>query len=464
MNDFTPPLPDAFVARMRQQLGADYPRFEEALRQPRITSLRHHALKARRHFEQARPVPWCEAGEYLAERPQFASDPHIFAGAYYVQEASSMFLEYALRQLAPLGEDLRVLDLCASPGGKSTLIQSLLTPDSLLVSNELVSKRVGALIENLTRWGCPNAVVTSNHAADFGHIREYFDVIVVDAPCSGEGMFRKDPRAREQWSEGLVASCAGIQRQILEEILPSLKPGGLLVYSTCTFAPDEDEGQLAWLAQEQGMVPLRLPDTASWGVEELAVAPGDAYGYRFYPHRVLGEGFFLSAFRKGGEAGGPGRIRMGKKLRVKLEALPKPQEPVLSGWVSEPERYAFLLFQDHVYAVPAPLAGDAKALAATLNVCFFGVKLGRINGKKFIPDHHLAVSLLADPGLPALDLAWGQAIAYLQKQELQADTGDLEGWALARYQGNALGWLKVLPNRINNFYPAELRLKWEIPG
>ena len=300
-----PQLPTAFVERMKLQLGDEYKAFEQALGTQRITSLRYHPSKSRKGFESSSPVPWCEAGVYLEERPLFAGDPHIFAGAYYVQEASSMFLWKALKEWGEIDRPLNVLDLCASPGGKSTLISSLLPEGSLLVSNELVSKRVGALMENLTRWGHAHHLVTSNHSKDFKHFREFFDIIVVDAPCSGEGMFRKDPKSIGLWSEGLVRSCQATQRLILEDILPCLKGGGLLCYSTCTYAPEEDEQQVEWLLQNPSIESLRLDGATDLGIMESAVQSGEktGYGYRLYPHRVQGEGFFIAGFRKKGLAG-----------------------------------------------------------------------------------------------------------------------------------------------------------------
>ena len=455
-------LPQAFVSRMQQQLGTEYPDFERALQGSRITSLRFHHSRSRTPFEDSTPVPWCDQGVYLKERPLFAGDPHIFAGAYYVQEASSMSLWTALQKWGELDRPLTVLDLCASPGGKSTLISSLLPKGSLLVSNELVSKRVGALMENLSRWGMPNHVVTSNHSGDFKGFREFFDIIVVDAPCSGEGMFRKDPKSIEQWSEGLVKSCQNVQREILDDILPCLKAGGLLCYSTCTYAPEEDEEQVAWMLETQGLTSLRLEEAQEWGVTESVVDTSgkQGYGYRFYPHKTQGEGFFLAGFRKEGE-GGKGKMKKLKKMRAKLEEFPKKLEVLLKPWVKAVESWDYRLFQEHIYAIPKGRGKDIQSLAAVMNVCQFGVKLGRLNGKKFIPDHALAVSTIANPDLPKLELNWEQAITYLQKKELTANTGSLQGWALASYEGNTLGWAKVLPNRINNFYPSNLRLKRE---
>lgn len=227
-------------------------------------------------------------GRFLTSRPEFALDPLFHAGAYYVQEASSMYLERIMplmaemRQARPDGT-FKVLDLCAAPGGKTTHLLSMLReiPGSFLVSNEVIRTRAAVLCENVSKWGASNVVVTSNDPADFAALPGYFDVMVVDAPCSGEGMFRKDPEAVAQWSEDNVRLCAARQRRILSDVLPALRPGGLLVYSTCTFNHYEDEDNVAWLASEYGFEVL----------EQRHFYPGDD---------MAGEGFFFSLLRKDG--------------------------------------------------------------------------------------------------------------------------------------------------------------------
>ncbi|MES1226926.1 MAG: RsmB/NOP family class I SAM-dependent RNA methyltransferase, partial [Bacteroidota bacterium] len=177
-------------------------------------------------------VPWSSNGYYLSERPSFTTDPLFHAGAYYVQEASSMFLEEAVKQTCDLSKPLKVLDLCAAPGGKSTLLQSIISNESLLISNEVIKSRVNILSENITKWGAANVVVTNNDPKDFQRLPEYFDLIVIDAPCSGSGLFRKDPEAITEWSSDNVMLCSQRQQRILADILPCLKPGGILIYST----------------------------------------------------------------------------------------------------------------------------------------------------------------------------------------------------------------------------------------
>ena len=209
-------------------------------------------------------VPWCESGYYLPNRPAFTFDPLFHAGGYYVQEAASMFLEQAMRR--SVGAPCRMLDLCAAPGGKSSLASTLLPKGSLLVANEVIRQRSQILAENLTKWGCPNTIVTNSDPADFGQLDNFFDVLLTDVPCSGEGMFRKDPVAVSEWSPQNVELCYQRQRRILSDVWPSLKPGGIAIYSTCTYNVHEDEENIAWICQELGAEVLEVPVSADWGI------------------------------------------------------------------------------------------------------------------------------------------------------------------------------------------------------
>lgn len=454
-------LPQAFTARMQAQLGDHYDAFVQAMQDDRVVSLRINPNKSTSQFDMHAQVPWCNEGRYLPERPIFAKDPLIFAGAYYVQEASSMFVSKVMRQVLDLEAPLKVLDLCAAPGGKSTLISSLISKDSLLVSNELVSKRVAPLVENLERWGNANSIVTSNGAADFSPLKQFFDAVVVDAPCSGEGMFRKDHKAIQLWSEHLVDMCAVRQHQILEEIAPAIKAGGFLIYSTCTFAPQENEDTMRWLLETGEFEPVEVNIDEEWGItKEVVEVNGEkAIGYRFYFHKTQGEGFFLSCFRKKGEDWG--RLKIKPKKRVKVEFLPKKYLKFIEPWLAKPEGYDFVIQNDLVYALPKSMTPDFTFLINFLKLKKSGVLLGKFNGKKLIPSHTFAMSHLLTQKTHKLELNYEQAILYLRKQELKMETEGINGWALAQYQGHTLGWLKVLPNRINNAYPMELRLRKE---
>lgn len=445
---------------MQALLGDTYPAFEAALQQPPPVSVRANPFKtaAEGHllFPHAEPVPWCRGGWYLPERPVFTLDPRFHAGAYYVQEASSMFLCEALRQVADVSRPLRVLDLCAAPGGKSTLIASLLHPDSLLVANEVVRQRTAVLRENLEKWGCPNTAVTSAGASDFADLEDWFDVVMTDAPCSGEGLFRKDPDAVREWSLPHVEACAVRQRDILAGAVAALKPGGVLLYSTCTYNRSENENNTAWLAEAHGLEPLRLSIPDEWGIE---ITDG---GYRFFPHRLRGEGFFLAVFRKNA---GPSRV-MGTPTGFRsLQPLPKNLLPEVQARLRpEADLRFFQTPTGDVLALPAALEGAYRVLDQALKNKWFGLHLGQFKGRDLVPDHALALSHAASPTLPAVELAHEQALLFLKKENFDLPAGaPAKGWALARYEGLNLGWLKVLPNRWNNYLPQERRIRMQVP-
>jgi NOL1/NOP2/fmu family ribosome biogenesis protein len=374
------------------------------------------------------------------------------AGVYYVQEASSMYLEQALRQTADLSRPLRVLDLCAAPGGKSTLIRSLLGEDSLLVSNEVIRGRAGILQENMVKWGAAGVVVTNNDPADLGRLENYFDIIVVDAPCSGSGLFRREPEAIGEWSPGNVLLCHQRQQRILADIWPALRKDGVLIYSTCSYSKEEDEEILDWMVEDLQAASLRLQADPAWHIVESQSEKG-GYGYRFYPDKVKGEGFFIAAVRK--EDGGT--FTYPKSRRQGIERLSRKETEELNRWVKGEEALLFFRHEDTVRALPAVLMEDLAYLQSFCYLKKAGVLLGKPSMKELIPEHELAVSTLVSGQLPVIDLSREEAIEYLRKEEIQAEQAE-RGWSLVRYQGQNLGWVKVLPNRVNNYYPKEWRI------
>lgn len=401
------------------------------------------------------PVPWCANGYYLSRRPSFTFDPLFHAGCYYVQEASSMFLEQALMQTTELSNDLKILDLCAAPGGKSTHIQSLLSNQSVLVSNEIIKARAGILRDNIVKWGGANVVVTNNDPRDFERLPGFFDVIVVDAPCSGSGLFRRDEMAVEEWSEQAVTLCSQRQQRILADVLPALREEGILIYSTCSYSQQEDEVILEWLIASFDLesVPLKLQP--EWNITEVSAASGS--GYRFWPYRVKGEGFFMSVFRKKNATGNP------EKYRPKTKALPAREAAALGRWMDISDR-RFVSFGDKIYSWPAVNFEVFDFLAQRLKVIYSGVLTGALVRDKLIPDHALAMSrILNEAVVTKTALSLEQAVCYLQRKDFSVDNAG-KGWQLAGFDGFPLGWMNVLPNRINNYYPKELRiLKERIP-
>lgn len=451
-----PALPQAFIDTLKGLPGYDEAAFLAVHESTeRITSVRLQLQKVQSVsavFPQlsATRVPWTTGGYYLSTRPSFTFDPQFHAGAYYVQEASSMFLEEALRQTVPASAPLKALDLCAAPGGKSTLLQAALPAGSLLVSNEVIRPRAALLADNLSRWGTADVVVTNNDPRDFSRLEAFFDVMVVDAPCSGSGLFRRDPEAVQEWSYDNVMLCSQRQQRILADALPALKPGGTLIYSTCSYAREEDEQILDWLMEHENLVSLPLEIRPEWGIVATESPVRKAFGYRFYPDKVKGEGFFISVFRKEGEAAQP------KKGRQKFTELPKKDAERILPWLKPGADVRMMAHDGEVLLLSPAVAEDMPQLQQ-LYIRKAGVKAGQLTGKELIPDHQLALSTIISPGLPGAELSLEDALHYLRREDLRI--GDaIKGWALMRFRGMNLGWAKVLPNRVNNYYPKEMRI------
>ena len=451
-------IPPALLDSLRDVNGFDEKAFI-AIHQSgeQITSVRLNPLKFDdRHssFCIDRKVPWSTNGFYLTERPSFTSDPLFHAGAYYVQEASSMFLEEVIKQTCDLSTPLKILDLCAAPGGKTTLLQSLISAESLLVSNEVIKARVNILSENCTKWGGANVVVTNNDPKDFQRLPGFFDVIVVDAPCSGSGLFRKDPKAINEWSINNVALCSQRQQRILSDILPSLKPGGILIYSTCSYSTAEDEAICDWLSGfSNQLAGVSLQLSIEWNIVETTSPIHNVCGYRFYPDKLKGEGFFIAAFKKENIATGIKEIR----LKNKPIMAGKPEMEVIQPMIKNAGSLSFFKWQDDIIAVSAAVLNDVFILQSVLYLKKAGVSIGKIIRNELIPDHAFALSDLVAADVVAFETDLATALQYLRRNDIDVQT-NYKGWALIKYKHAALGWIKVLPNRINNYYPKEWRI------
>lgn len=457
-------LPQAFIDRTRQLLGEDiYPQFEEALQTETPVSIRPNRMKCTQEVE-GEPIPWASSGTYLKNRPTFTFDPLFHAGCYYVQEASSMFVERVLQEYVK--EPVVMLDLCAAPGGKSTLSRGALPQGSLLVANEVMRNRSQILAENLIKWGHPEVVVTNNDPADFTELTHLFDVILTDVPCSGEGMFRKDPVAVEEWSIENVDICWKRQRRILADIWPSLKPGGLLIYSTCTFNCEEDEDNVAWIAKELGAEILLVSIEENWGITGNLTGK-DFPVYRFLPHKAKGEGFFLAVLRKHGDVSDetPKRFaktssRMDKKKKGKDAKQPLVVPKEAKAWLEDGTDYSLAMKDTNVVAFPKAYENEYALLQQTLKVIHAGITLGEIKGKDLIPHHSLAMSTaLASDAFPKAEVTYEQAIAYLRKEGLFLDADVPRGYVLLTFKNVPLGFVKNIGNRANNLYPQEWRIR-----
>jgi 16S rRNA C967 or C1407 C5-methylase (RsmB/RsmF family)/NOL1/NOP2/fmu family ribosome biogenesis protein len=403
----------------------------------------------------ASTIPWCANGYYLSERPSFTFDPFLHAGAYYVQEASSMFIGYALEKVCAGRSALKALDLCAAPGGKTTLLASI-NNISLLVSNEIIRTRVPVLYENVVKWGCPNVFVSQQDPRDFQRLPGYFDILVVDAPCSGSGLFRRDPDAIKEWSLQNVALCSQRQQRILADALPALKEDGLLVYSTCSFSKDEDEAILDWLAGSCDMETIRIETPAEWGIVETMSDEKQAFGYRFYPDKIKGEGFFMACFRKKNAS-----TEFSVK-NIKPDLAVASDQKILSEWVADAGHFAFVIKQDAHLAIPIELLEDFTVLSGNFSLRKSGTRIGSLIRGKLNPDHELAMSTIQHSGIAFVAVNYKEAIRFLRKVSFVPENCP-QGWILIEYETLPLGFMKVMPNRANNYYPPEWRIRAESP-
>ena len=434
-------------------------------------------------------VPWCETGYYLPERPSFTFDPLFHAGAYYVQEASSMFLEQAIAAIMEnsdsVPERITALDLCAAPGGKSTHLQTILPEGSLLVSNEVVRSRSMILAENMTKWGSPYHIITNNDPKDFGKLTHVFDIILTDLPCSGEGMFRKDRASRDEWSIENVNLCASRQRRIIHDVWDALKPGGWLIYSTCTFNTEENEANVYKLSGELGAEVIPVPVRPEWNI--TGSLQHNIPAYRFFPHHTRGEGFFLALMRKNKEP----EDRQATKTKRKDNKQPAIVPAKIKDLLSEPEKFVFhtcerlpagntsgtlsgkpeksrsnTRIKDNrmmgcsVFAIPEACEDSYRFLSERLHIISAGIKLGEYKGGDFTPSISLALSTEINPeAFPVVELPYDNAINYLRKEAIVLPEHTPKGYVLLTYQRLPLGFAKNIGSRANNLYPQEWRIR-----
>lgn len=420
-------LPKEFETYTRKLFGEErYALFLKSLDQDSPTSIRLNTFKLKENegiSETLIPqqIPWCKEGYYLNERPNFTFDPLLHAGIYYVQEASSMFLSHVLRQL--IKHPVTMLDLCAAPGGKTTCARTAIPDGSLLFSNEPIGKRAQILAENIQKFGHPDIVVTNNYPRDYKKTKLVFDVIVADVPCSGEGMFRKDAQAIEEWSLQNVEKCCQLQRSIITDIWDNLRPGGILVYSTCTFNAHENEENIAWILKHYDAELIEIPVEKEWNITSSLIGNPLNDGrkfpvYRFIPGLTKGEGLFMAVLRKAGDN----------------ENLNNPNDIRSDKIVAEANK--------------------------KLKVLVHGVKKNIEKGKNIIPDHSLALSIVGNKGkFPAIEIDYSTSISYLRHEAIVLPPDSPKGIVTLQYRGVPIGFAKNLGSRANNLYPQEWRIK-----
>lgn len=429
-----------------------------------ITSVRKNPFKMGAETSNT-PVKWCSDGYYLSQRPVFTLDPLFHCGAYYVQEASSMYMHIvkeAIENQEPgfWEKGITALDLCAAPGGKSTHLLSILNKDSVLVSNEVIKSRCTILADNIAKWGCSNSIVSNNDPADFCSLTQTFNLIIVDAPCSGEGLFRKDSDAINEWSPDNVKLCAARQQRILSDIWDSLLPDGFLVYSTCTYNKYENDGNLSFLEEEFGAQIIPIPINKEWGI--ITTPKG---GLQFVPGLVNGEGQYMAIVRKKGEDTDLQGKR--KEKRKDKRGVNAQQE---KGCPFVPQGYIGELMGDIVKAYPANLHSKIKQLEGSLKIALSGVAVAVKKGKDYIPHPDLALQSfiaqqIANNNLPkaikAVEVNTQDALKFLSKEALTFSEQP-NGYLLLHYKGNGLGYVKNLGNRSNNLHPMARRIRMDI--
>ena len=405
-------LPEDFIRETRQLMGEErFNSYLEAFEEEAPVSIRLNPRTQRGQSPcvlAASDVPWCEEGYYLEGRPQFTFDPLFHAGCYYVQEAASMFVTHVLRELSNLSP-LNALDMCAAPGGKSTAMLSVLPEGSTLVSNEPIPTRAQILLENITKWGAKNCIVTNNYPRDFKKAKTKFDLILCDVPCSGEGMFRKDPATISEWSMQNLEKCWRLQREIVADAWECLNPGGVLIYSTCTFNTKENEENVRWIMEEYGAEALTIPTEPSWHITGSLLDGFDAPVYRFIPGITRSEGLFVAVLKKSGDC---------------IVTSSPPESGGARGGLNK---------------------GTNKEIAKTME------KLRLFRPPLTPPDS-------GGKGLWA-ELSYSDALKYLRGEALVLPADTPRGIVTVSYKGFPLGPVKNIGNRANNLYPKPWRIK-----
>ena len=408
-------------------------------------SVRNNPNKIEPNYFEGATVPWSEYGITLSERPLFSHDPLFHAGCYYVKDSSSMILEYVLKQLSfDLDNGILGLDMCAAPGGKTLIASDFIGDDGLLLSNEIEGKRNAILRENVLKWGRSNVMVTQLKSSMFSDFEGIFDLIILDAPCSGEGMFRKDSYAIEQWSESLISQCQSTQTALLNDLIPTIKSGGYLIYSTCTMNPKENENQVSSLLKKGfELVDLNLEKFNNYLVP--GIKDEKIHGYYLLPGISTGEGLFISALKKTEQA------RTCHIKSMNFQSITKDVESLLSPiqmthkW--QPDQILFALNDPKEVSNRIPNDWRLK---------WAGIPIAEQKGKLLLPYHGLAMHPSAKPDI-YLDRE--EALNYLRKERISAVAKNNDSWQKVGYKGHCLGWVKQVPGRWNNYYPSNYRLR-----
>lgn len=447
-------LPEAFETNINKALGKESDAFKESLELPAPVSIRFNPLKSydSSDLDIKKDVLWSKNAKYLNARPIFTLDPAFHAGGYYVQEASSMYLGHIFENIIDNKKPLRVLDMCAAPGGKTTHLASYLKDTDLLVANEVIKNRVTILKENLGKWGFNNVIICNQDPETFADLEGFFDIVLVDAPCSGEGLFRKDPAAMNEWSEVSVQMCAARQKRILSAAALLVAPQGHLIYSTCTYNSQENDENAQWLTRTLDFEIVNIKNPAAWKITKTVT------GNQFYPHKTEGEGFFVSVLKN------VGHDQKYSKAKLSLFRVNKAIRESIEPWFKTEEFEEFEFYskkEGTILALRKSLSDDYGTVFKSIFKRSSGLEIGIFKGKDFIPSHAFALSNLYNADIQSLELPKDEALKYLKKENFQHDS-KISGWAIVKYKGLSLGWAKIISDRINNYLPVEFRIRMDL--
>jgi 16S rRNA C967 or C1407 C5-methylase (RsmB/RsmF family)/NOL1/NOP2/fmu family ribosome biogenesis protein len=447
-------FPERFIQRINSQKYIDAEGLLKALKDSSPVSIRINRSKLDKNPHNSRTVPWCSAGFYLDSRPSYTLDPLFHSGCYYPQEASGMFLEQVFKQVLNGDGYLKVLDLCAAPGGKSTHLSSLIGSRGLLIANEVIKARASVLAENITKWGNSNTIVTRNDPSAFSELPGFFDIILVDAPCSGEGMFR-DSTAVAEWSEENTNHCSVRQQRIIMDVWPSLKENGILIYCTCTFNSKENEENMKWITTRHQAETVDIAISDFKGITEIEYQ--GIKGYGFYPGSIIGEGLFISVLRKTGTSG----KTMGRIRKKQSGELSRADIEIVKEWTRFPAEI-IIRTEDKIFSLPGSHE-DYHILKQSLRIIKAGTRICNAKKNGYVPDHELALSEgIRKNAFPAIELDYNDTLKYLRRDNFKPlDTP--KGWFIATYKGINIGFCNNIGNRVNNYYPVDWRIRMSIP-
>lgn len=457
-------LPKDFIENMRNLIPEESDAFIKAMEEEPSVAIKINRRKAAETaadkdylYPDGEQVKWCESGKYLADRPLFTLNPLLHAGVFYVQDASSMIYETIARRIVEVcdkAKGLSVLDLCAAPGGKTTSLINALPDSSLVVANEFMPQRAVILRENLSKWGYPDTIVTNSPTERFASLPETFNIVAVDAPCSGEGMMRKDEKAVEQWNDGLSRQCRKLQEEIVGNAVKTLKNGGFLIYSTCTFNRLENEEMAEFIVKEFGLTPFCIDLPEEWNIHKGIGT--DIPCFRFMPHRTKGEGLFVAVFRKEDSydsiSAQPAKSRK-NKFDKKGEPLPD-----ISSWTSRNDR--LFRIKDTVYAISPELDDLRRRMEENIKILAAGTPVADLKGKAWAPRVELALSSsFNESAFPLAEVSEEEALKFLRAEAMVLDSSIPKGYVCLKFQGHPLGFVKNIGNRANNLYPSEWRIR-----